>query len=861
MSEPQLHNTIGLSADATCGVWALKIKFAACARALLFCMAFATPTLAVAVEVAEKPEPVLDTIVIVGVTPLQGAGLDRDNIAAPVQVATAKEIERSQALDLTAYMNRSLGSVYVNDLQGNALQPDLNYRGYTASPLLGTPQGLSVYLDGVRLNQPFGDVVSWDLIPRSAISSMTLMPGSNPVFGQNSLGGALSLRSKDGVSNPGSSVQMSAGAHNRTDIELESGGSRDAWSWYLTANRLKEDGWREFSPSTAQQLFAKLGWRNETTRLSLTASGADTDLSGNGLQEQRLLAVDRASVYTRPDNTKNKSGLFNLELSHEFSAALALSANAYYRNILTQTLNGDLNEGVLGQNPYQPNAAEQAALQAAGYSGFPTSGETQANTPFPRWRCIANALLNDEPNEKCNALLNSTRSSQHNQGVSLQITYRSQWADHSNHLTVGAVLDDSSVHFKQNAQFGYLNSDHSISGVTGLGAFADGTQSSENAFDSRVDLGGSGRTGSVYLTDTLAVSKVLNLTVSGRYGHSTIHNSDALMPGGGPGSLDGDHSFSRLNPALGLSYMASPGLSLYASYSQSSRAPSSIELGCADPANPCRLPNSMAGDPPLKQVVTGTVEAGARGTLGDAFSWNAGVFRAENHDDILFVADNQAGYGYFRNFGKTRRQGLELGANSRLGGLAVGFNYTWLDATFRSSETVTAAANSSNDATFPGFDGNTDIVPGNRIPLAPRQIIKGYLKWDVSPQLNIDLDAIYIGSSYARGNENNQHQPDGVYYLGEGRSSGYAVVNLGADWRPNDRLKFFVLVSNLLDRQYASGAQLGAAGFDATGNFVARPFTGPVINGERPLRYTTFYAPGTPRTWAAGVRYQFAARP
>ena len=426
---------------------------------------------------------------------------------------------------------------------------------------------------------------------------------------------------------------------------------------------------------------------------------------------------------------------------------------------------------------------------------------------------------------------------------------------------MGAALDQSSVHFKQNAQFGYLNSDHSISGVTGLGAFADGTQNSENAFDSRVDLSGSGWTSSLYFTDTLAVSKVLNLTLSGRYGHSSINNRDALTPGGGPGSLDGDHSFSRLNPALGLSYIASRGISLYVSYSQSSRAPSSIELGCADPANPCRLPNSMAGDPPLKQVVTGTWEAGARGTAGEFITWSAGVFRAENHDDILFVADNQAGYGYFRNFGKTRRQGLELGANSRWRALAAGFNYTLLDATFRSPETLGAASNSSNDAPAPGFDGNTDIVPGNRIPLAPRQIIKGYLKWDVSPQLNIDLDAIYIGSSYARGNENNQHQPDGVYYLGEGRSSGYTVVNLGADWRPNDRLKFFILVSNLFDRQFSSGAQLGVAGFDASGNFVARPFTGPVINGERPLLHTTFYAPGAPRTWAAGVRYQFAARP
>ena len=113
---------------------------------------------------------------------------------APVQTATQLEIARSGALDLADFMNRQFNGVHLNEMQGNPFQPDLNYRGYTASPLLGTPQGVSVYMDGVRQNQPFGDVVSWDLIPRNAISEVTLMPGSNPVFGLNTLGGALSIQ-------------------------------------------------------------------------------------------------------------------------------------------------------------------------------------------------------------------------------------------------------------------------------------------------------------------------------------------------------------------------------------------------------------------------------------------------------------------------------------------------------------------------------------------------------------------------------------------------------------------------------------------------------------------------------------------
>ena len=116
----------------------------------------------------------------------------------PVQAANRRDIENSGALDLSDFLNKRLNGVHVNEIQGNPYQPDINYRGYTASPLLGTPQGVSVYMDGVRLNQPFGDVVSWDLIPRIAISEVALMPGSNPLFGLNTLGGAISLQTKDG---------------------------------------------------------------------------------------------------------------------------------------------------------------------------------------------------------------------------------------------------------------------------------------------------------------------------------------------------------------------------------------------------------------------------------------------------------------------------------------------------------------------------------------------------------------------------------------------------------------------------------------------------------------------------------------
>ena len=132
-------------------------------------------------------------VTVVGTTPLRGVELPTVEVPSPVQTATDRDIDTSGALDLPDFLNRRMNGVHVNEVQNNPFQPDVNYRGYTASPLLGTPQGLSVYMDGVRLNQPFGEVVSWDLIPRIAIASTTLMPGSNPLFGLNTLGGALSV--------------------------------------------------------------------------------------------------------------------------------------------------------------------------------------------------------------------------------------------------------------------------------------------------------------------------------------------------------------------------------------------------------------------------------------------------------------------------------------------------------------------------------------------------------------------------------------------------------------------------------------------------------------------------------------------
>ena len=297
---------------------------------------------------------------------------------------------------------------------------------------------------------------------------------------------------------------------------------------------------------------------------------------------------------------------------------------------------------------------------------MPAAGADATNTPFPSWRCIGNVLLNDEPAKKCNGLINRTRTVQQNGGVSGQLMLRDAFGRRrSNQFTAGAANDRSRVGFAQSTELGYLNPDRSVTGVNAFGDGVSGGEVDGEPYDARVDLNGLLQTWSVYGSDTVSLGDAWHVTVSGRYNITTLENRDRIDPGGGSGSLDGDHSFGRFNPA-GVTYSPSePPISTWAT-AKAAAPPRTIELGCANPDEPCKLPNAMAGDPPLDQVVTRTWEAGLRGRH-HGIGWNVGVFRAGNHNDILFVTSEQSGFGYFKNFGKTLRQGLELGATGRVG--------------------------------------------------------------------------------------------------------------------------------------------------------------------------------------------------
>ncbi|MFZ0589463.1 MAG: TonB-dependent receptor [Bryobacteraceae bacterium] len=796
---------------------------------------------------------------VVSTTPLAGTNLTTDQIAAPVQTATAADIKNSGALELGDFMNRRLNGVYFNEMQGNPFQPDVNYRGYTASPLLGTPEGLSVYVDGVRQNQPFGDVVSWDLIPKDAISEVTLVPGSDPLFGLNTLGGALSVTTKSGISSPGLSGGLLYGSSGRKEVDGQwGGGGATGFNWFLTGLGFHESGWREDSPSDVRQGFARLGWRTTKTDLALTMSYAYNTLLGNGLQDYRLLATNYSSVYSIPDSTANRSPSFNFIARHTFSDALAFSGNAWFRNIRTEAIDANFNDDAVGQDIYQPTPDEQAVLTAAGYTGFPASGANIANTPFPKWPCIAEALTLGDPDQTCDGVNIYSKEVQKEFGFSGQFTWITAPKIGRNQFAAGAVFDRGIIDYAQTTGYAYVNPNYTLTSVP---AWQDGSTSVNGSpVDSQVALHGVTPNWSLYFTDTLTLPKNVNVTVSGRYNRATVDNTDLLNPIAGPGSLTGDYVFQRFNPAVGITWSPISSVNAYARFSQGSRAPTAIELGCADPSAPCSLPNSLSSDPPLQQVVTDTWEVGVRGKPELSFlqnvRWNVGAFRAENHNDILFIAAPQTGTGYFQNFAKTLREGFDADLDGRIGRVTWGLDWTFLSATYQSTEVLDGSANNTNDISlqgYPGLDGVITVHPGNRIPLIPKHTGKAYLDFQATSRLGFDLDEVVMSSSYARGNENNAYQADGVYYQGPGVSPGYAITNFRARYDLTRHLQLALQIDNLFNHEYYTAAWLSNTALTSQGAIQSLPFpaytTGPYA-GSAPAQSVTFFSPGAPiRAW------------
>jgi iron complex outermembrane receptor protein len=328
---------------------------------------------------------------------------------------------------------------------------------------------------------------------------------------------------------------------------------------------------------------------------------------------------------------------------------------------------------------------------------------------------------------------------------------------------------------------------------------------------------------SMYVLDTLNLSESIAVTLSGRYDDTRIELSD--RSGDNP-ELNGKHDFSRLNPAVGVTFRLAPAITLYGSYGESTRAPSPVELACASEEAPCNLPNAFLADPPLEQVVAKSAEIGLRSEGSDGLRWHVGGFYTRNHNDILFQTTGgpQANVGFFDNVGDTLRAGIELSVSQRLQRLHWFIDYSYLEATFDDDFVV-------NSPNHPIFEDEPDspaiagaekllVTSGSSIPGIPQHQANLGLDFAFNDRFELGADVVVRSGVYLRGDEANLLD----------RTDGYAILNLRGAWHVSDNLMLFARVENLLDEDYETFGLLGEPGE------VFEEFTDPRFLGAGPPR-------------------------
>tara|TARA_B100000035_G_scaffold314482_1_gene330895 strand:- start:5245 stop:7791 length:2547 start_codon:yes stop_codon:yes gene_type:complete len=811
--------------------------------------------------------------------PLPSIGLDQSIVPGSITVIKPEDVQQQSGVSLADYLNNNTQGISFNEVGGNPWQPEVFYRGYSAGSIAGNPQGLSIYVDGVRENQPFSDVVLWDTIPTWALSGAQVVGGSNPIYGLNTLGGAISMQTKNGKLFNKGVISATAGSWDRSAGLIEMGGIIDGTNidYYFGYNHISENGWRDYSPSHLNQAFGKIGLDLETGgRVELSYTGASNNLIGNGLAPKYLLGADNSGVNTVPDATENRYNKFNLSYTDIISDTVMLSANAYYVQSNRYTLNGDAEIEFDGDN-------------------FTNSG---LNSTLSRY-------MVNQGNEidEVEAETRTTKTKQDKYGITAQLTFTDDLFGYKNHLVTGVNLETSLIGFVQNEYEGssFIGNTRVIDTNTG-------------EYENNSDLQGRMKTAGLYAVDTLSLNDQWHVTGGLRYNYTEIDNKDRRADQS-EGSLTEKASYSRINPTIGVTYKPTENYQTYVSYSESNRAPTSIELGCSNPAIACSLPTQMADDPPLDDIVSKTYEAGASGRLTSDLKWNAAIYHAMNHDDIQFINSNaQNGLGYFDNVGRTRRDGIDVGVSgSGLFGLDLfgqgskvswSGSYGYVNATYDSDIRLLSDANSSRTVTsnaFNSFDdddlvddddkaketlealaglygetiwggndvsdieeGDTiadssdeddfvewiednvgietsgiDVKRGDQLANIPQHRLKMRLNYEATPNLRLGLTGLAYGKSYMMGNENQKHN-------GDGENPGYFLLNADLNWSPAKNWLVSLKAINLLDKNYYNGGRLLMNGFTGVNNNVrSEAFRGVGV------------IPGSPQAAWITIGYQF----
>jgi iron complex outermembrane receptor protein len=782
-------------------------------RSIYFRLLTAMSTAASPLVLAQQPPQdafPLDEIVVVGVTPVPGFKVDQDKIPGNIQTLRSGDLTRNGAASVLGALDQQVSAVNFNDTLADPFQPDVLFRGFEASPVLGTPQGMAVYQNGVRINEAFGDTVNWDLIPDIAIDRIDVLSATS-VFGLNALGGAATVTMKNGFTSQGFDGTVSGGSFNQRQGQAEYGVNDGALGAYVAVNSVKEGGWRHFAQDRIRQYYLDLSFHTDTITSDLSYSRGNNRLFGQGPAPIQSLAISTENVFTGPQNNINNLDMFTLDTTYNFTPTLALSNVVYFRNYRQTVANGD--------------NSDYAACDADVAPGLLCDGDYVLTDTLGQH-------IPDITDGGTTIIGQNDYEDIHSQtfGGSLQFSSTEKLVGHGNSFALGVSIDTSTTHFFSGTWLGVLNAALSVLPSPYFVATPEGVDSTATP----VNLDANNKYYGVYLTDTFDVTEALSATLTARYNIAKVdledRNGDAL---------DGNNRFTHFDPSAGLTYKVTPAFTVYGSYAINNRAPTASELECANPAAPCLLPTNLASDPPLKQVVSDTVEVGGRGTWSDEgagkFAWDLSIYRTTSENDIYGISTTIAS-GFFQNVGSTRREGGDLDLRYETRRVAAHLEYSYLKATFRSAFLEPSPANPFQDA-----NGNVQVNVGDELPLIPKTRVKLGADVKVLPDWSVGGTLSYVGPSFYRGDEDNLNP----------ELPGYTVASLRTSYQISRHVLLFANIQNLLDRHYSTFGILG----DPTG--VGAP--GVPADGELgdPDVDPRFLSPAMPRACFGGVRISF----
>jgi iron complex outermembrane receptor protein len=698
---------------------------------------------------------------VIGASPLLGSGVDRDTVPAETNVLTGGDLTRGGTLitpDVTRALNEEVGGVNLDSASGNPYQPTLFYHGFEASAQQGTPQGLAVYVNGVRFNSAFGDTVNFDLLPNLAIDQMNL-EGSNPVFGLNALGGALNVQLKNGFTYQGGELDVHGGSFGTFGGDFQFGKQSGNTAVYVAASGVHQDGWRDLQFSGIENFYGDIGWRGNAGELHFSALLANSRLNGPGTSPVELLAAAPAAQFTGPNAIDNTFMQLSLQGNVAVSDTVSVQAATYYNNFLQRVTNGNA--------PNDTPCNDGSGLLCSD-PGVPST--TRGGGTIP-------AFLGANPFSYSE--LDNQTTNTNGYGASAQVTDTQTVFGFNNHLVAGLSFDGAQTEFTGVSFIGGITPDTRV--FTGPGVVID-----EPGNNVPVRVGISDAYYGAFVADTLNLTDRLALTASGRFNAAEINLNDQ-----NGGDLTGNHYYAHFNPAGGVTYKVTPWLTAYAGYADANRAPTPAELSCAGPNDSCSLANFFVGDPDLKQVVSHTVEFGVRGTVpiadSDRLTYNLGFYRSNLDDDIIFVNSVTLNRAFFTNVGQTRRQGIDASIQYKTPRWSVYAAYTYTDATYQTGFVEAAGSNPAADA-----NGNITINPGDRLPGVPVNQGKLGLTYHVTDQWTIGGVLIAQSSQFLVGDEANLTPPLPPFF----------TLNLSTSYQLTPHIQLFAAVDNVTDEKY-----------------------------------------------------------